>query len=1067
MKPMKIIMSAFGPYAKETELSFDQFGGSGLFLITGDTGAGKTTLFDAISFALFGETSGSTRGTDTLRSDFADPSTKTFVELHFLHKGNPYTLTRNPRYDRPKKNGEGTTSENADATLILPNGDVVTGVKEVSNKINDLLGITYRQFKQICMIAQGEFLQLLHSDSKERGEIFRRIFNTEVYQWMQKLLKEKERKAKNSCDENERSMLQYISSILCPKDEIGQELSELIKIATIHSGQEILTQLNLLNNHDRAVIDQYKAEQKQLELQINHLIEAIKDGEYINKSLTELQASYEKQQQLEGQKPIIVGHQSELVLAEHSLYHIRPLELDYQREGNAEQELSRTIVNLTEIIESQKTELAKLEKSLLQEQQRDPERSKLSSALDQLTLSLPKYDQVDGLQKEILLLEGKQQELAVLLCKQNQKKIEDISKKEQIATELEKLDDVELQLSKCQQEKEKIKANGSNYVATQRLLQNINILLGEYCTLKNNYIQSELTYHQSNQAYQQKESAFLREQAGILATTLQTGNPCPVCGSLEHPQKATPSSDAPSEAELKAAKAVNDSNHETMQNLSKDTAAKRASLVSSIQHFHGAFMDNYPDGPIACSQENLILALVQWEGNGPDVTLLQEIGALLRSSILDCKDKFNELDKIEKEIEAQVIHKKVWKEQLVTLEQSIASTELQLQEVNQQQHENLTQLSTKTGEISTLSASLSYPSKVIALEKQGEWSLQLKQLKDQLLLTEQAYHDMHRKLEGNTSLIQSHKERLDITIKNKEKAYHTYLEQLKANGFTEEIDYHNALRTEAEMKALKDSITKYKEEVQLVQQTVLRLSKETENKTEQNLELFHQQRHGYETRRQEIELELTAFIGRLRSNESIAKSLDDVIQRSKKEQEEYLLISNLSKTANGELSGKQKLAFEQYIQGFYFNQILREANKRLKLMTNHRYELFRKEEASDYRSQTGLDINVMDHYTGRMRSVKSLSGGESFKASLALALGLSDVIQSYAGGVEIDTLFIDEGFGSLDAESLEQAIHILTGLASGNRLIGIISHVSELKERIDRQILIKKSNVGSRLEVVM
>lgn len=1067
MKPLKIIMSAFGPYAKETELSFDQFGGNGIFLITGDTGAGKTTLFDAISFALFGETSGSTRGTDTLRSDFADPNTKTFVELHFLHKGKPYTLTRNPRYDRPKKNGEGTTSENADATLILPDGDVVTGVKEVSSKINDLLGITYRQFKQICMIAQGEFLQLLHADSKERGEIFRRIFNTEVYQWMQKLLKEKERKAKNACEESERSMLQYIASILCPEDEAWQELSELIKVATIHSGQDILTQLNLLINHDRAEIEQYKAEQKQLELLINHLIESIKDGEYINKSLVELKAGYEKQKQLEDHKSVIVRQQSELVLAEQSLYQIRPLELNYLRERNTEQELIQTVESLIEIIGMQKTELGTLEKSLLEEQQREPERTKLSSALDQLALSLPKYDQVDGLRKELLLLERRQQELTLLISNQNQKKAEDLSKKEQITVELEKLNEVELQLSRCQQEKEKVKTNGSNFLTTQRLLLEINTLLGEYCNLKNSYLQSEVAYHQTNQAYQQKESAFLREQAGILASTLQVGNPCPVCGSLEHPQKATPSSDAPSEAELKTAKTVNDSNHEIMQNLSKETAAKRATLISSIQHFHGALLDNYPDGPIACSQEDMIHSLVMWEGNGPDVTNLQEMGTLLRSSILDCKDKFNELDKIEKDIEVQVIHKKSLKDQFVVLEQAISATDLQLQALNQQQQENLTQLSTKTGEITTLSASLSYPSKEIALEKQGEWNLQLKQLKDRLALAEQVYHEMLRKLEGNTALINSHKDRLMTTIENKEKAYQTYLDQLKTSGFTTEEDYHNALRSESEMKLLKDSITKYQEELQLIKQTMQRLSKETEGKAEQNIELFHQQRLKYETRKQEIEHELTGFIGRLRSNESTAKSLEDVIQRSKKEQEEYLLISNLSKTANGELSGKQKLAFEQYVQGFYFNQILREANKRLKLMTNHRYELFRKEEASDYRSQTGLDINVMDNYTGRMRSVKSLSGGESFKASLALALGLSDVIQSYAGGVEIDTLFIDEGFGSLDAESLEQAIHILTGLASGNRLIGIISHVSELKERIDRQILIKKSNVGSRLEVVM
>jgi exonuclease SbcC len=250
-----------------------------------------------------------------------------------------------------------------------------------------------------------------------------------------------------------------------------------------------------------------------------------------------------------------------------------------------------------------------------------------------------------------------------------------------------------------------------------------------------------------------------------------------------------------------------------------------------------------------------------------------------------------------------------------------------------------------------------------------------------------------------------------------------------------------------------------------VEQDLQRLSKETENKQKQDMELLETVKQKLEQEKRQADESIRTLIARLGTNEPIAKALRKALSNAAVYQQEYLLISNLSKTANGELAGKQKLAFEQYVQASYFNQILIEANKRLKIMTNSRFELLRREDAADLRSQTGLEIDVLDHYTGRIRSVKSLSGGESFKASLSLALGLSDVIQSYAGGVEIDTLFIDEGFGALDAESLEQAIQTLAGLAAGNRLVGIISHVSELKERIDRQVVIQKRNSGSTVHL--
>lgn len=346
MKPLSIVMSAFGPYAGRTELSFEQFGGQGLFLITGDTGAGKTTIFDAIAFALFGEASGSTRTTDTLRSDFADINTNTYVEFVFLHKGKQYAITRNPRYERPKKSGAGFTTENADATLILSNGDVIAGHKDVTAKIVDLLGITYRQFKQIAMIAQGEFLQLLLADSNERADIFRRIFNTQIYQRAQDLLKLSEKEAKARCQTGENSILQYISGISCPEDEQFQTLSEKVNYPSIHASDEILSMLINLIEQDKKQDEQYKKQSEKTDKAIAAQITLITHAQYINKTFTDLDTAKLKKEELDAKKDEINEQNSAIILAEKALYTVKPLETAFVRESKSQKEITENIDKL-------------------------------------------------------------------------------------------------------------------------------------------------------------------------------------------------------------------------------------------------------------------------------------------------------------------------------------------------------------------------------------------------------------------------------------------------------------------------------------------------------------------------------------------------------------------------------------------------------------------------------------------------------------------------------------------------------------------------------------------------
>ena len=1088
MKPLKIVMCAFCPYAGRTELDLAPFNGRGLFLITGDTGAGKTTIFDAIAFALFGEASGSTRTVDTLRSDFAEPITKTFVELTFLHKSKTYTITRNPSYVRPKKSGDGTTTENADAVLQLPNGDVITGYRDTTTKIVDLLGITYRQFKQIAMIAQGEFLQLLLADSKERGDIFRRVFNTEVYQNVQRLLKDNERTAKKRCETIEQSILQYISGIACPEDEQGHALSTKVNTATIHNVEGILAEIKSLISSDTNQRDDLKKRVDKLEKDMSAQISVITQAGFINQFFADLEIALSKQQSLaEGQKEQ-VAREKALEDAEKARIHVSPLEVSYLREQNAADELSKSIFKLESDVGTQLKELKTAESAYQAEKNKDPQRDRLTSAIDRLTKLLPQYDASALLERDLKQLTEKQSAVMKALDKCRKEKTDLMDRKKALTEEFESLADIEVAVSVCRQEGKQLEVMQSELLELQESLSRLEKLQRESTLLQRQYVKLQEAFEAINKTYGEKELIFYREQAGILAASLEDGRPCPVCGSRVHPQKASPASDAPSEAELNELKRNTNLARGKMQKASELSAAKlaevksvREQLVHDVEVFFSQMSEinisNTSIGETGISgttteetamegalvEENNIGELFMGMTSMNEMTMEEQLPNLIESALTDNRKKMKENGDQSLHLKKQVTRKNRSKEQLAELEKTMQTNEKATANQEEAKNNIVSELASKSGEWKTLKSSLEYADRNQAAASIREWTITLTTLKQDLRKAEEAYHSLKNKLEGNQALLKDQKERLTHTIQSSEEMLAVYTAKRLECGFSSEDEYHNAQRTDSAIAALKGSIEAYRKEVQAVEQDLSRLVKETENKQKQDMDRLEGVRQKLEDEKKQKEEDIRKLENRLGTNERIAKELSKGVTDASAYQQEYLLYSNLSKTANGELAGKQKLAFEQYVQASYFNRILVEANKRLRIMTNSRYELMRREDAADLRSQTGLEIDVMDHYTGRIRSVKSLSGGESFKASLSLALGLSDVIQSFAGGVEIDTLFIDEGFGALDTESLDQAIQTLVGLAAGNRLVGIISHVNELKERIDRQVVIRKSHSGSEL----
>lgn len=1054
MKPLKIVISAIGPYAKETVLDFTSLGSYGLFLITGDTGAGKTTIFDAIAFALFGEASGTIRTVDTMRSDFADPFTKTYVDLTFLHKGKIYHIQRNPKYERPKKNGQGMTTESADAVLTLPDGDVVSGYKDTTNKIIDILGINYRQFKQIAMIAQGEFMQLLLADSKERGEIFRKVFNTEIFQLLQRNLKDKEKKAYGLCASIEQSILQYINGIILPHDS-KEELKKKIEEASIHTASDILIDLDKINTIDKEKRDELlkriKELQKKHELQIQKITQAL----HTNTLFEELEKAKNRKLKLEERLDEYKDKQVKIHLGEKSLYTVYPYEKAYEKERESVNKLKEESRQLLYSLSLKREDIKLAEKAFHKEKEKEPEREELFAAIDRLSKLLPQYDMVESLKKNIESLENEKKKLEDKAKYFEQVKENYTKQKDFVNKELDGLSNIELRLQVCEQELKEKEVEILKQEEITNALKNVINNYKNYEDIQSTFLEANQKFIDMNTILIEKETAFFREQAGILAKNLKAGEPCPVCGSTNHPNPTSFLEEAPSEEELKFYRLNCEDARNKAQRLSEKAASKKTELNISIEQFFKLAKEHASKLVEGITNESLYEDKVSKEL----FSKLDNTSKILSESKEELKVTYEELKK-------KLERKQTLKDTLLDIEKSYANIENEQDNIKKCINNNLLELSSKISEFNVLKSSLTYDNKENANKDLNLWTEKLNLLKESYKKAEDNYYQLHNEISNIEALLSNLSHRIEEGELLEEKAKEEFLYILKECGFERVDEYKDSLLTEAELLSLRKEMEDYKDALKKTSQDIERLEAETKDKDVVDIQMLETEKKGIEEKRAILDNSLEEIIGRLSSNLITENELKTALKQSETLQKEYIQISLLSRTANGELAGKPKLAFEQYVQATYFNQILMEANKRLRIMTNGRYELLRREDPLDLRSQTGLEINVLDNYTGRARSVKSLSGGEAFKASLSLALGLSDVIQSYAGGVEMNTLFIDEGFGALDGESLDQALQTLVTLTEGNRLVGIISHVSELKERIDKQIRIQKGNTGSEIKVV-
>lgn len=876
-------------------------------------------MFDAICFALYGEASGLYRSkASDYRSTYAKPKTPTFVKYEFEYNKKRYTVTRNPDYVRPKSRGEGMTHETAKAELIMPDGTVVTKVGEVNKQIEELIGLTYSQFTQISMLAQGEFQRLLNADTKDRIEIFRRIFNTQPYQVFQLKLKDRCLAAEREYNEQKRAVEQYIDSIVCGENALlNAKLDELKPSGAFASDSvcEILSQMCEEDNNA----------QKNLQAKL----------ESVDAEISKLTADIAKADSAEKAK-------ADFKLCEQQL-------------------------------EKLKSDFEQRSADLKKERSNQPQRESILAKAGVLRNELNDYDTL-----ETLVAEGKNVSAKIKTSALKHDKIKEeyifVSQRlEKSKSELAALDGVNVDLEKAKNRLDGVEEQLRLLKEFEQEFEKLDMYRKKADECKRDYLSAKREYDAAADNYRISESLFFDAQAGILSARLTEGKPCPVCGSHTHPHPAEIPADAPSEKQIKDDKAALDLLLSKLQSAS--VSAEKANYAYD------------------CQKADVKSKAAEFFDSSADYA------SDLNNKICDCIKQRDSLSALKSALEERAQKREKLAEVIPTLEKEAEQLK--------------SDASALASEISALNERRSQ-----LLERYSETASRL-------------HCKTKAEAENTLQSLNTEADQIAERLRDAEDNFN------KCNELIH--------RTESKLASLKEQIAS--------------IGEYNYRELCDGVNAAQNTRNALRSRKEAVAVRLSANTETLKSIRRKSAEMSDLTERIKS-------ISAVSNTANGTLSKKDKLLFETYIQMTWFDRVIIMANLRFSQMTGGQYRLVRRKSAENRVSQSGLDLDVIDYKNGTQRSVKTLSGGESFMASLSLALGLSDVVQSISGGIHLDAMFIDEGFGSLDDESLSQAVAVLRKLSDGNRSVGIISHVSELKQRIDSQLVVFKDDDGiSRVRI--
>ena len=1027
MRPLTLEMSMFGPYGAPVTVDFSRFGEGGVFLITGDTGAGKTTLFDGIVYALYGKVTNDRRNGVTMRSDFAAPQDRTYVRLTFEQNGRTYVIERSPAYERSARRGGGTTRQEALVSLTLPDGRVVESENEVFTFVKDLIGLDYEQFKQVSMLAQGEFLKLLLAKSREREEIFRKLFATYTYEQLGTRLRERAVRLKGEVEGLKIQLSTRLTQMLLPDFPLLPEAE--------NAGQ-FLNQARLTCQADEYALEEGN---KQLEVSEKAYKEAIADQEKAdnaNKLLAQLEEVQGKSAALQAKQQTMQAEGARLDAADRARK-VEAVDRLFRASVDAHAQAQEEHAKLGLMLKKAQSDLASMETQAQKVPQLESALQEKRARIRLLKEAQPDFARLAELTEKDKLLEKTLRDLndGVSHCRYSIRQLEtaqanidsQIRQLGEPSTDLEALTQRRTEaasaaekskrlFSLCQQRDELRKALLADLARLERFDRDASMLKTRYTA-----------------AY----TDFLKEQAGLLAESLEADKPCPVCGSVHHPAPAALSGHAVSEQELEQLKAA----AEAAANRYAEQARLCTGLKERVLAYDQSAQETASELGIAAAaqdaRKHYYARVEETEKLDGQISALRSQRMLLDKLRQTSEETRRNLDHLRAELD------KAQKEESQAREASASIK----------------------SEISTLSGRLPCPTAqdaVLELRRFGAEEAKLNLIIEDIRTKAQTCRQAVSELEGKLSQSRENAAQAAQTLLSRREELE---KAIAAQGFADHGEYEAARLSDEEYSRGREAIAQYEREKAAAKQDVERLTEQTRGMSRTVPEVTGAKVDACKQRLDALKAQRERINHRLETNRSVSVEVEKTQARFHALGDEYERVRQLSDLAGGKTAGRYRISFEQYLQRHYLEAVVTQANRHLTRMTDGRYELKRREQLRTL-NEGALEMNVLDRYSMRQRPVGTLSGGEAFMASLSLALGLSETVMNETGGVRIDTLFVDEGFGSLDDSALDQAVNMLTQLGEGSRLVGIISHVGELRDRIDRQLVVtNRPGKGSAVRI--
>lgn len=1003
MMPISLTLSAFGPYPDTITIDFESFQEDGLFLITGPTGSGKTMIFDAMIFALYGKTSGQIRQTDSLRCDHALNEIPTFVEFSFsLHQQN-YTIKRNPKYYLEGKK----TPKQPSALLTLPDGKMVEGIKEVNQKMISLLGVDDQQFKQICMIAQGEFTKLIMASSDEREKVLRELFHSETYQKLEEKLKVHLKTYQDKYDLllNKRKDLMQELQV----EDHQEYLSKQTKL--IASQQKEYDDLKKDLDQKKQQLQLYRLQNqrliqlKDLKQQFQDLKKQENDYQKLNKTVDTLKKAQETNylyiSYIKQQKKL----QTLKLNQEDFLKQLKKLEKDYQEKK----------------VQADSLDYKQQTKEKLQNQIQETKQ-----LINQIYQYQNDYQNLQTLKQQYRMLD---EEHKLFLKKKEkfenglQRDQERIQSEQQVQSKYEL---IKQQYVRLNEQKVKVHQLSDYYDQILKLNENKSDLQEEYTVVEKQVDHEKMQYNQM-------EKLYFRKQAGIFALQLKENQPCPICGSLHHPHPAQIEKEDITKEKLdQQAKKVKQQEHRLQDILQKILLSnqKKEMLVKQTKQL---------------SSELNIQEEISKEIFIKELDHLSKDEKRMKKEYLELQDELKYIQKLKKSVALSLKDMSTYESKELKQAQSLENIQVQIHQLSGKLDDSLRQY--EIGEVNKNYQQVQ--------KEYRQLSLEIETIQQDYEKVKNKYLEIKTKISSLNQQIIQEQEIYD-ELDNK---YHTALD-----AFINEEEFLNLKTQINQISILEKKYQDYLISLKSLNEQIISLENEVKDSTYVDLSSLSEtiKEVNQQLREKNDDLEKLKIDYSLK--EKMIKDIQKINQQLEKDEDTYQRYLDLYNLASGK--NNARVSIERYVLATYFENMLIYANVIMKQLSQGRYQLLRKDDAGKGRSQQGLELDVFDQESGNIRSIKTLSGGESFKAALSLALGLSRMVQDYAGGIELNTLFIDEGFGSLDSQSLDQAMNCLMELHHENKLIGIISHVSDLKDRIERQLVVERKQKQSVIQTI-